>query len=139
MRFISNIYAWILASVSAYLLASFFSTEFVLAGLGVKVSLMDNITSVMRDIVGLYAYLLVMALGFALAFFVASIVKAFLPFLSVIAYPVAGAAAILTILQIMQAQFDVIPISGALSQAGLVAQLMAGAMGGVVFEWMRPK
>lgn len=141
MRFFGNLWAWALASIVGYVCGSIFSTQFVLSGLSqfTDITLQDRINSSMTDLVQMNMYLMVIAIGFAIAFFVASLVKAVLPFLSAIAYPVAGAAAIWLALTLMFMQFDVVPIIGAQSTMGFIFQLLAGAIGGLTFEFFRPK
>ncbi|MEH6829176.1 hypothetical protein, partial [Parasphingorhabdus sp.] len=50
-----------------------------------------------------------------------------------VAYPIAGGAAIAVALGAMYMMFQTIPISGARSTMGFLAQVFAGAIGGWVF------
>lgn len=142
MRFFGNLFAWVMASLGAYLAASFAATQITLsklAALGAPASIGENISTVFADWQGLYLYLLVIALGFLIAFYVASLVKAMLPSLSLIAYPVAGGGAILAALFAIHQLLDVQLISAAQSELGMATQIFAGVLGGAIFEWLRPK
>ncbi|MCI5046544.1 MAG: hypothetical protein MRY59_03495 [Aquisalinus sp.] len=142
MRFFGNVFAWLMAALLGYIFASTFSTHFVLqdlAALGAPITLEQRVSTSWADILGTWQYGIVISAAFALAFFVASLVKAVIPFLARIAYPVAGAAAIYTALSLMEAQFGTVPIGGARSDLGFLFQVFAGGLGGLAFEALRPK
>ena len=142
MHFLKNVFAWVIAGVVAYLFASAFSTHFVLAQLvelGAPVAFSDRLSTTIEDIQATIFYGFVITAAFAIAFYVASIAKVFLPLLARGAYPIAGASAIWLALTVMEMQFDIIPISGAQSQIGFAFQILAGILGGLTFELLRPK
>ncbi len=142
MRFGGIVISWLVAAVVGYACASAASTFITLnqlASLGAEVSLSTRLSSTWADILGLTSYLMVIAIGFLAAFYIASLVKAFIPVLAPIAYPIAGAGAIMTALELMKWQFDIYPIAGAQDPIGYWMQIAAGAIGGLVFELLRPK
>lgn len=144
MRTLGLIFAWGLSAVVAYVLAAIASQQVVLAGVNAyeSVSLSENVSTTLSAIVAQpigTLYFLVIAVGFLVAFYVANLVKAVVPALSGIAYPTAGAVAIVAALVLMRAQYDIVPILGAQSAYGFWLQVLAGVIGGVVFEIARPK
>ncbi|WP_051882012.1 hypothetical protein [Parvularcula oceani] len=142
MRFFGIVTAWLAASLAAYLLGSAASTQVTLAGieaLGRDVPLGVNLRTVLHDLGAMISYFAVIALGFAIAFYIASLVAAALPRLSPIAYPAAGGAAIATALALMTWRYGVTPILGAQEAYGFWLQVGAGVLGGLVFELFRPK
>ena len=142
MRLFGVLFAWAVASVAAYLCGAAASSLVVLSGVrsvGRAVGFGDGLGMVLHDWAAMSAYLAVILIGFAVAFFVADLVKSLVPALAGIAYPTAGAVAIVTALSIMKARFGVLPILGAQDTLGFWLQVGAGVIGGVVFELLRPK
>lgn len=134
--------AWFGGGLVGYILAAL-TSQFVvlagLAGLGLDISVSDWLGSLFHAVLNMPLYLIVILLGFAIAFPIARLAKRFLPSLSTIAYPTAGGVAIGTALGLMHAHFGVFPILGAQETYGLFLQILAGAVGGFVFEQLRPK
>ena len=142
MRFFSNLLAWLAAAAVGYVFASAFSTNVVLsdlAALGAPVTLADRAEATLQDILGTYQYFAVFLVAYLIAFYIASLVKSWLPLLARVAYPVAGAAAIALALTLMELNYDVIPIGGGRSSFGFLLQALAGAIGGIAFELLRPR
>lgn len=142
MRFLGTVITWIAASAIAYGLAAVFSQTMVLnnlAAMGAEVTVGIRWESTVDAVGGLTAYLAVIAAGFLVAFYIASLVKALIPALSFIAYPVAGAGAIGVALMLMKFQYEVYPIGGVDQPVGFWLQIFAGFIGGVVFEAFRPR
>ena len=142
MRLLGVLFAWIVAVFVAYLAAVIASSSMVLADLvsiGRGVSVGAWLRTVVHDLGAMSLYLAVIAGGFAIAFFVADLVKSALPALAGIAYPMAGAVAIATALGVMEAKYGILPILGAQSGPGLWLQIGAGVLGGIAFELLRPK
>jgi hypothetical protein len=84
----------------------------------------------------------VMAIALFVGFLVAALLKRVLKPLAPIAYPLAGAAAVLAAILIIGAVMapgvgGAVP--GARSSLELALQALAGALGGLVFEILRPK
>jgi hypothetical protein len=102
-----------------------------LIDLGIAIPPALRLETIARDFAGLLPALgAVTALGFAIAFFIASRLYRFAPTL---AYPLAGAVAIAAALLLMKLQFDMSPIAGARTPFGLGLMIAAGAIGGLVF------
>lgn len=142
MGFLRTIGAWFAGGLVGYIVAALASQAVVLIGLtqlGLNMSVGDAIGSMIHAVFNMPALLIVILLGYAIAFGVARQVKKFLPNLSQFAYPIAGAVAIGTALGLMHMQFGVFPILGAQETYGLILQLLAGAVGGAAFEVLRPK
>lgn len=144
MRFFGNVAAWVTASLVAYLLAAVASHQVVLAGVDRyrDVDLGTNLRTTFEAVFAqpqVVQYVLVILIAFAVAFFVADVVKALLPVLAAAAYPVAGGLAIYTALVIMEGVYGVVPILGAQETLGMWLQIAAGVVGGIVFELLRPK
>lgn len=122
-----------LASFVAYILAAGFSTQFVLAALPTPVSWEDRWSMSLYDMVGLRTFLIVIMIAYAIAFIVAALVRRFWLVRRTIAFALAGSVAIGSALGLMFLQYDTVPISGARSVFGFVAQMVAGAVGGYIF------
>lgn len=130
--------AYAAAVVVTLLLASAFHTQMVIKALidvGAAVSLERRLGMTGTDLIGLAPQFgLVIAIGLAIGFLAAAILKRFLKPLAPVAYPIAGAAAIAVALTAMSMAFDgITPIAGARSAFGFGLQCFAGAIGGAVF------
>lgn len=132
-RFARWIAALIVASLGTYVLAVIANAQFVIGAHNVPVSFADRLNMTAFDISNMWLYLAVIAAAFLLGFAIAALVKRFLPGLSSVAYPIAGAAALGMVLGLMYLQFQTVPISGARSALGFVAQVIAGGIGGWIF------
>ena len=127
-----------LAVLATEVLAALASTQFVLAGLtdlGVTVTLGQRLTMSLQDVVGMMGiYLPVLAFALALGFgFTALVLRRLDATWAAWGYPAAGFVAVLAALFTVFSMFDITPIAGARSGAGLLAQGLAGALGGVLF------
>ena len=133
LRIISGFMA---AALTTYLVGTALNTQFVIGGHNVPVGLGDRLNMTAFDISNMLLYLVVIIIGFALAFTLAGLLKRALPSLARIAYPVAGAVAIGAALGLMYLNFQTVPISGARGTLGFLAQMLAGALGGLLFYEM---
>lgn len=130
MRFLFGLLG---GAIATYLLANIFNSQFVINAHNVSVSISDRFNMTMFDLSNMYLYLVIILVSFLIAFGIAAILKRFLPRLSTIAYPIAGAAAIGTALGLMYVTFQTVPISGARSTLGFLSQVIAGGFGGWVY------
>lgn len=130
LRFIAAFLAGVIAT---YIIGTAVNSQFVMGAYDVDISLSERFNMTMFDISNMLAYMAVIAAALLIGFGVAAIVKRFVPKLARIAYPVAGAAALALTLGLMYVIFQTIPISGARSLAGYLAQVVAGGIGGYVF------
>ena len=144
MRFVKIILAFIAAAVVAGLLGTFLSTQFVIAGLdgvGAGVAMDERVAMTLFDLQGMGPiYTIVMAIGLAVGFVNAALLLMVLPLPRWAGYAIAGAAVVVTMLMLMQqAYWGTMPIAGARTLAGYLAQLAAGAIGGLVFAALLPR
>ena len=137
MGWIRQTFAFLLAVAVTAVIGAIASTHFVLAGLAalqVELPLVERLSAYGHDVVGMGPTLaIVVAVGFAIGFPVAAVAGRFLPRWRTIGYPLAGAVAIVTALLLMDAVLGMMPLAGARSALGIVAQGVAGAVGGYVF------
>lgn len=92
------------------------------------------------DLVGLAVPLLaIFGVALLLGLVVAGWVRARLPVLAPLAWPLAGAGAIAAALSLMHLQFEMTPLAGARGTDGFLLFCLAGALGGLVFAWLRPE
>lgn len=135
--------AWSAAVLVTTAIASMIQSWQVQSGLidlGVEIPTSLALETALRDFTGLLLPLLIV-FGFALlvAFTVAHWLKPRVPVLAPIAWPLAGAFAIAAVLLAMHAQFQTTPLAGARGLDGFVLFCMAGAIGGFVFGWLKPR
>ena len=140
MRYVKIIGAYIAAAVVTVVLASAFFTQRVIAeqtAIGIEYTPAQQSETYLMNLAGLapsYGLMLAIALliGFVVAFGVKQLAKPLAP----VAYPVAGAAAVLTaiyLIETLMAKGGAGAIGGARDALGLALQGLAGAVGGVVF------
>lgn len=130
---VRTIIGFLAGGLAAYILGTILNAQFVMNAHGVPIGLGDRLSMTAFDMSSMLLYLGIIIFGFAIAFPIAVLIKRFAPGLAAIAYPVAGAVAIGTALGLMYIQFQTVPISGARSGLGFIAQMFAGAFGGWVF------
>lgn len=137
------ILAFLVAVVVTVILGAAASSGFVLAELtrlGVEISIGAWLSTLLHDVVGMGPlYVPIVGVGFLIGFVVAAaVIRWLLPGWQDLGYPIAGCTAMLVILLSMTAAFGLMPIAGARSMGGLVAQCAAGAVGGYVFARLGP-
>lgn len=135
--------AWSAAVLVTTIIASMIQSWQVQSGLidlGVDIPTNLALETALRDFTGLLLPLLAV-FGFALlvAFSAAHLLKPRVPLLAPIAWPLAGAFAIAAVLMAMHAQFQMTPLAGARGLDGFVLFCIAGAIGGFVFGWLKPR
>ena len=135
-RFLHYATVFLGAVVVAGVVASVFSTQFVIAGLqsiDVDIPLATRLSMTVDDFGILSAMLPAVAACFLPGFLVAGLLWPRAPGGRTGWFVLAGGVALVTELLIMQASFDLMPIAGARSTSGLLMQGVAGALGGLVF------
>lgn len=136
MGWLRHMFAFLLAVVVAAALGAVASTHFVLAslaGLHIELPFGERLSAYGHDVVGMGPTLaMVVAVGFAIAFPIAALGGRVLPRWRKFGHPMAGAAAMLAALALMEAGLGMMPVAGARTTAGLAAQGVAGAVGGYV-------
>lgn len=135
--------AWSAAVLATTAIASMIQSWQVQSGLidlGVEIPTGIALETALHDFTGLLLPVLAV-FGFALllAFGAAGWLKPRVPVLAPIAWPLAGAFAIAAALMAMHAQFQTTPLAGARGLDGFVLFCMAGAIGGFVFGWLKPR
>ena len=130
LRFILGLLSGALAT---YVVGTAVNAQFVINGHDVPVGWDDRFNMTMFDISNMLLYFVIIAISFLIAFLIAALLKRVLPNLAHIAYPIAGSAAIGVALGLMYILFQTVPISGARSSLGFIAQMLAGGLGGWVF------
>ena len=135
--------AWSAAVLVTTAIASMIQSWQVQSGLidlGVDIPTNLALETALRDFTGLLLPLLAV-FGFALlvAFCLAHLLKPRVPRLAPVAWPLAGGFAIAVVLMAMHAQFQMTPLAGARGLDGFVLFCLAGAIGGFVFGWLKPR
>ena len=138
---IKRIGGWFAAVLTTVVLGVFLQTQNVLSRLedvGADVGVMERISMSFYDLRYLGSlYILFISLALAIAFLVGGLVFHFAKFGRPLIYAVAGSTAMLVMLFAMkQAFFDVQMIAGARDAVGMGLQMIAGAIGGVVFAFV---
>lgn len=138
MAFVRIIIAYALSVAAATFLASLFHTQMVICGLtnaGAEIAGSTRLDMTVDDFFGLAPQLgAVIAIGFAIAFVIAALLRRAAPPLAGVAFPIAGAIAVGVALLAMSLAFDgITPIAGARTPLGFALECLAGAVGGMVF------
>lgn len=135
--------AWSAAVLVTTAMASMIQSWQVQSGLidlGVAIPPGLAMETALRDFTGMaLPVLAVFGLALALGFVTAHWLKPRVPLLAPIAWPLAGAAAVGTALALMHAQFQTTPLAGARGSDGFILFCAAGALGGFVFAWLKPR
>jgi len=132
-KLIRGLAGLIAATLAAYFAGSIANTQFIIGAHHVPVGMGDRLNMTAFDLSNMYLYMAMILIGFTIAFTIAALLKRALPLLARFAYPAAGAAALAVMLGVMYIQFQTVPISGARSTLGFLAQVIAGGVGGWVF------
>ena len=140
MRGVRQIVGFVIAVAATAAGSAFLSSHFVLRALeslGVDVPLSDRFAMYGHDVLGMGPIAGALAgVAFLIAFPVAALVTRFLPMLRTVGYLLAGATAMAVALGLMQVVLGMMPVAGARTLGGLIAQAGAGALGGYVFAQM---
>lgn len=111
-----------------------------LTELGIDITPGVAVQTGLADFTGLaLPVFLVFGLALALGFGMAAVLKPRLPLLEPIAWPLAGSLAVATALLLMRLQFEMTPLAGARGLDGVLLFCGAGALGGLVFAWLKPR
>ena len=144
MKIAHTIFAYVLAVAVTYVFSVLFYTQQVIAkmaAIGAVYSTTQQVDTFVDNFTGLWQMVLTIAVALAVAFAVAFLVKRALKPLAPVAYPVAGAAAILLMLwlieQVLGGGAGV--MGGARDVVGLALQALAGFLGGTAFAFKRPR
>ncbi|MAN61694.1 MAG: hypothetical protein CMI60_07075 [Parvibaculum sp.] len=144
MSFVRPIGSFFAAVIVAIILGSIASTHFVLGALsdlGVAIPFPDRLAMTIQDIVGIAPlYGAIIGTGLLVAFVAAIFVSKLAPNLRWFVYLVAGGTAVgVTLITLQTAFGGIMPISGARSTGGFIAQIAVGAVAGYVFATLTSK
>lgn len=137
--------SWLAAVITTVVLGVFLQTQNVLARLeniGADIGFAERLSMSFYDLRYLGSlYIIFVSIALAIAFLVGGLVFRLAKFGRPIVYGVAGAVALLVMLFGMkQVFFDIHMIAGARDALGIGLQMLAGAIGGLVFAWVsKPK
>ncbi|MBX3491360.1 MAG: hypothetical protein KF899_00205 [Parvibaculum sp.] len=134
--------AFVLAVVVATVLGAVAHTQFVLArlsGLGVDISFGERLSMTLHDIAGMAPLFgAIVGSGFVVAMAAAALVYRLAGIQRTLIYTVAGAVSLGVTLLVMNSVFEITAIAGARSALGFLAQMVAGAIGGLTFAKALP-
>ena len=138
MAFLPTAGRFIITLAVLVILGSFASTHFVLLGLtdlGVEISAADRLSMILQDIVGIApAYGAIFGAGLLIAFIAARYVTKLAPSQRKLVFLVAGGTAMAVTLAAFRLAFDgIMPISGARTTPGFIAQIAVGVICGYLF------
>lgn len=141
LRFLISLFVSVIICV---ILASIFSTQRVIAALGnagASVGFGERLSMSVYDIIHFgVLYGLFVLIAFLIAFIIGGLVFRAAKFGRPIVFAAAGATAMLVMLLSMQTVFFGVPIvGGARDAAGLILQVIAGAVGGYTFHRLSAK
>jgi predicted Co/Zn/Cd cation transporter (cation efflux family) len=134
----------LLAVAVTYVAATAFYTQQVIAkqaAIGAIYSTSQQIDTFTQNFTGLWIFGAMIAIALLVGFIVAYFVKRLVKPLAPVAYPAAGAAAMLVMLTLIEQQLGggAGVIGGARDAIGLALQALAGFIGGAVFSFKRPR
>ena len=136
--FFKRIGGWLAAAITTVILAVSLQTQNVLArlnGVGADVELGERLSMTAHDIFRLGSiYIIFIGIALAISFLAGGLVFRIAKFGRPIIFMVAGAVAMFVMLYLMEQVFFGIPaIAGARDGLGIGLQMLAGAVGGLVF------
>ena len=132
---------WLLAVVIAFALGSITATQIILANvaaLGPDVDFAVRLKATGHDLLGLStSYLPLVAVGFLLGLPVAAGLAKLLPSRRMLLYIAAGAVAVIAIHLLIKMLLGISAVAATRTMVGLLAQGVAGAIGGYLFYHLR--
>lgn len=143
IKYLRRPLVFLLSVVIATILASVFSTQFVIGDLataGAPVGFSERLSMTTYDAINLsQLYGVFIAIGLLIAFLAAGLVYRKAQIKRPLIYIVAGMACFIVMLYLMKAVFFGVPIiAGARSSLGLAFQALAGGIAGYVFARLTP-
>jgi len=133
---VSVILSFIVAALSAAILASLFSTQFVVTGLqevAVVIPFATRMKMTLGDLAILKTLLPIIVLCFTVAFTIASLCYKKWHGKRQLWFGIAGGCALVSVLLGMSFAMQLMPVAGARTVFGLITQFIAGAAGGLIF------
>jgi hypothetical protein len=145
MKAVQALAAFLAAVATTYLASTLFYTHQVIGAeqaVGGVYTTGQQMETFVLNLQGLWLLGAIIAVALFIGFLVAFVLKRIVKPLAMVAYPAAGAAAIIAAILIIEntmAPGNVGAIAGARGPLGLALQGLAGAFGGTVFALMRPR
>ncbi len=144
MKIARTAIAYLLALAVTYVFSVLFNTQQIIAkmeAVGAVYSASQKIDTFLANLTGLALLGAMIAIALLVGFGVAYLVKRVLKPLAPVAYPVAGAAAMLVLLILIEQQLGggAGVIGGARTATGQALQALAGFLGGTAFAFARPR
>lgn len=137
------IIAFIISVLAASIIASMFSTQFVVAGLrelAIEIPVATRLAMTFGDLAILKTLGIIVSLCFLISFVIAGLAKRYIGGSRLSWYTVAGGLSLATALLLMEQVLQLMPIAGARTTGGMSTQALAGAMGGFIFAQLtKPK
>ncbi|MGB3726313.1 MAG: hypothetical protein WA981_11145 [Glaciecola sp.] len=131
------------ASLVAIVCACLMHTQVVLhelRNIDVALTFQDYVYMSVQDLIGLIpTYGSVVTIGLGLSFICVVIIRKFPPFNHFFWYPIAGASAMYVIIQAMHPILEITFLASTRSTTGIVLQMLAGAIGGLAFVYLRQR
>jgi hypothetical protein len=137
MKWVRRLVGFAVAVVATSVLGAIAHSQLIAAEvsrLGHPVPFGDRLSWAAHDAFGMFStYAPIIVIGFLIAFLVAALITRRLPHLRSIGYTLAGATAIVVAIFVMKQLLDVNGIASARTVLGVIAQGIAGAIGGWAF------
>lgn len=131
------------AVLATYVFGAIFISQGNIAnviGMGFEVSVAQRFESMLHDVSNMTdLYLPVVAVSFVIALSVAAIIIRFYPGQRLVGYTLAGFAALIAVHVLVKTVFGISGIAPTRTIVGLLAQGLAGAIGGYVFHLVTAK
>jgi len=139
--FIRFLIGWIVGAVTTTVLGVILQTQNVIARLGnigAEIGTGERLSMTAYDVLHLGSlYFVFVAIATLIAYLAGLLVYRLAGFGRLLVFAVAGSVAILVMLLLMkQAFFGVHLIAGARDALGISLQMLAGAVGGLIFAWL---
>ncbi|MEQ1929113.1 MAG: hypothetical protein ABL957_01085 [Parvularculaceae bacterium] len=145
MKLVQAIFAFLAAAATTYVASVFFYTHQVISletGVGAVYTTEQGLQTLLLNLQGFGQLGAVFSIALIIGFIVAFALKRLIKPLAMIAYPLAGAAAVVAAIYLVEttmAKGGAGAIWGARDPIGLALQGLAGAFGGTVFALLRPR
>jgi hypothetical protein len=128
--------AFIISVLAASIIASMFSTQFVVAGLrelGLEIPTATRLAMTFGDLASLRFLGIILGMCFLIGFIVAAVAKHYIGGSRLSWYTVAGGLSYTVALLLIEQILQLMPIAGGRTIEGMFTQGLAGAIGGFIF------
>lgn len=125
-----------------YTLASIAHSHYVVGQveqMGVSVTLADQLRMSLDDLIGLYAYALIISIGLIIAWLVMAGIRRLSNASRWLVYPLGGFLAMATIMAAIALLLPMTFVAPARHFSGIAGQCAAGLFGGLTFAWLQSR